>query len=96
MKNADLRVLLNSCLLVHHHFRKLCLFLSIIIRTNCISWDCSLLAAYYLEVMNLADDKMKGERTKKLSGWYCDDDLPVESTDCRFIDHVYIVCDIYS
>jgi hypothetical protein len=31
---------------------------------------------------------MKGERTKKLSGWYCDDDLPVESSDCRFIDHV--------
>jgi hypothetical protein len=26
-----------------------------------------------------------------LSGWYCDDDLPVESSDSGFIDHVYIV-----
>jgi hypothetical protein len=51
---------------------------------------------FYLEVMNLTDDRMKDERTKNLSGWYCDDDLPVESSDCRFIDHVYIVCDIYS
>jgi hypothetical protein len=41
--------------------------------------------------MNLADDKMEGKRTKKLSGWYCDDDLPVESSDSGFIDHVYIV-----
>jgi hypothetical protein len=62
--------------------------LQIMIRTRDISWDCSrpIILIFHQEFMNLTDDKMVDDSTKKLCGRYCsDDDLYDVPSDCRVV-----------